>query len=53
MTFNAMIEDNPYALPGARDAAGNLLAQVRMAPSFKLNSACASTWVQNGFRKSR
>ena len=44
-------EDDPHALLGARDAAGQLLAQVRTAPGFRLDSSSASAWIENDFRK--
>jgi hypothetical protein len=44
-------EDNPYALLSAHDDGGDLLAEVKVAPSFKLNRASAVAWVENGFPK--
>ena len=44
-------EDDPYALLGAHDEAGEQFAQVRVAPSFKLSAASAEAWVEGGFRK--
>lgn len=44
-------EDEPYALLTAFDAFGEQLAQVRVAPSFKLGKASAASWVENGFRR--
>lgn len=44
-------EDDPHALLGARDAADEELAQVRVACGFKLNKASASAWIDAGFRK--
>ena len=46
-------EDNPYATLTAQDEAGDELACVRVAPSFKLNRASASQWVEAGFPKPR
>lgn len=46
-------EDDPYALLGAQDAEGETLAQVRVVPNFKLNSASASAWIEDEFRKPR
>lgn len=46
-------EDDPYALLGAQDADGEPLAQVRVAPGFKLNSVSASAWIEDEFRKPR
>jgi hypothetical protein len=42
-------EDNPYALLSARDEADELLAEVRVAPSFKLNRSSAVAWAEGGF----
>ncbi|MFZ4625575.1 MAG: hypothetical protein ACOYNF_15235, partial [Rhodoferax sp.] len=39
-------EDNPYATLSAKDDAGELLAELRVAPSFKLNRASAVAWVE-------
>lgn len=44
-------EDDPYALLGARDAAGELLAEVRVGPEFKLSAASAHAWVEDEFRR--
>ena len=44
-------EDDPHALLTAHDAAGEELAQVRVASGFKLNKASASTWIDADFRK--
>lgn len=44
-------EDNPTALLSARDAGDALLAEVRVAPSFKLNRSSAAAWVEGGFGK--
>lgn len=42
-------EDNPHALLAAQDDSGTQLAQVRVAPSFKLNRGSATAWVEGGF----
>ena len=42
-------EDNPHALLAAQDENGTQLAQVRVAPSFKLNRGSATAWVEGGF----
>ena len=42
-------EDNPYALLTAHDAAGGQLAQVRVAPGFKLHRGSALQWVESDF----
>jgi hypothetical protein len=44
-------EDDPYALLSAFDAFGEQLAQVKVAPNFKLGKANAAAWVENGFRR--
>ncbi len=44
-------EDHPHALLSAHDDGGDLLAEVKVAPSFKLNRASAVAWVENGFPK--
>ena len=44
-------EENPYALLSAHDDAGELLIEVRVAPSFKLGRASAVAWAENGFTK--
>ena len=42
-------EENPSAMLRAANAAGEVLAEVRVAPSFKLTRASASAWVEAGF----
>ena len=44
-------EDNPHALLSAHDEGGEQLAQVRVAPSFKLSRASAVAWAENDFCK--
>ncbi|HEY6133172.1 MAG TPA: hypothetical protein VIW70_04270 [Rubrivivax sp.] len=44
-------EDAPHALLTATNAAGETLAQVRVAAGFKLGTASAGAWVESGFRK--
>ena len=44
-------EDHPYALLSAHDEAGDLLAELRVVPSFKLSRASAVAWAENGFGK--
>ncbi|MEC5404274.1 hypothetical protein VOM14_01650 [Paraburkholderia sp. MPAMCS5] len=44
-------EDEPYALLTALDAFGEQIAQVQVAPHFKLSKASASAWVENEFRR--
>lgn len=44
-------EDDPYALLAARDAAGELLAEVRVGPDFKLSAASARAWIADEFRQ--
>ncbi len=42
-------DEHPSAQLRASDAAGEVLAQVRVAPSFKLTRATASAWADAGF----
>ena len=42
-------EENPTAKLRAEDASGELLNEVRVAPSFKLTRSSASNWAQAGF----
>ena len=44
-------DDDPYALLTARDAAGDQLAQIRVAPTFKLNDQSAENWANDAFRR--
>ena len=44
-------EDNPHAMLAAHDDDGTQLAEVRVAPSFKLNRTSAVAWVEGGFAK--
>ncbi|MES2948220.1 MAG: hypothetical protein V4858_06720 [Pseudomonadota bacterium] len=44
-------EDNPYATLSAVDEAGESLAEVRVAASFKLNRSSAVAWVDAGFAR--
>ena len=44
-------EEHPHALLSAHDEAGELLAEVRVAPAFRLNRASAVAWAENGFGK--
>jgi hypothetical protein len=44
-------EDDPHALLAAAGADGGLLAQVRVAPSFKLNRSSAIAWAEADFCK--
>jgi hypothetical protein len=46
-------DDHPYALLTALDEIGEQLAQVRVDPGFRLSSASASAWIENGFRAPR
>ena len=43
-------EDDPYATLGAQDAAGEVLAEVRVGPDFKLTLNSASNWIADEFR---
>ena len=44
-------EDNPYATLSAQDDGGELLAEVRVAASFKLSRASAIAWADSQFKK--
>ena len=44
-------EENPTATLSAVDDGGDLLAEVRVAPSFKLNRSSAVAWAEGGFAK--
>ena len=44
-------EDNPHAVLTAQDDGGELLAEVRVAASFKLNRASAVAWAEGGYSK--
>jgi hypothetical protein len=44
-------DDSPYATLSAKDDGDELLAELRVAPSFKLNRASAVAWVESGFAK--
>ena len=44
-------EDNPYATLSAKDEGDEVLAELRVAPSFKLNRSSAVAWVDSGFAK--
>ena len=44
-------EDNPYGILSAHDDVGELLAEVRVAASFKLNRNSAIVWADKQFKK--
>ena len=44
-------EDDSHALLAAVDETGTQLAEVRVAPGFKLSQRTASAWVDSGYRK--
>jgi len=46
-------EDNPYAKLTAIDQMGEQVAQVRVAPTFKLSPSSATAWIENDFRAPR
>jgi len=46
-------EDDPHGVLAACNPLGEQLAQVRVAPTFKLNMASATAWVEDEFRKPR
>jgi hypothetical protein len=43
-------EENPSASLRALNASGDVLAEVRVAPSFKLTRASATAWAETSFR---
>ena len=44
-------DEHAYATLAAYDEAGTRLAQVRVAPTFKLSKASAEAWIENAFRR--
>jgi hypothetical protein len=44
-------EDQPYATLSAYDGYGEQLAQVRVAPTFKLSATSAAAWIEAGYRR--
>jgi hypothetical protein len=44
-------EYDPYAKLSAFDEYGEQLAQVRVAPNFKLSAASAADWIAGGYRR--
>ncbi len=42
-------DDNPHGQLSARNSVGDLLAQVRVAPSYKLTRASATAWIASNF----
>ena len=46
-------EENPSAQLTATDDGGDVLAQLKVLPSFKLNRASAVAWAEGGFVKPR
>jgi hypothetical protein len=46
-------DDDPYAVLTATDEMSEQLAQVRVAPSFKLTPASALAWIENDFKAPR
>jgi len=46
-------EDDPYAILSARDDYGDTIAEVRVAPTFKLTRTSAEAWIESGYRKPR
>ena len=44
-------DENPSAVLSARDEGDDLLAEVRVAPSFKLSRSSAVAWVESGFAR--
>ncbi|HEY4072641.1 MAG TPA: hypothetical protein VGM52_06010 [Herbaspirillum sp.] len=46
-------EDEPYAMLSARDDSGEQLAEIRIAPDFKLDRNSAAAWIEGGYKKPR
>ena len=44
-------EDDAYAMLRAQAADGSTLAEVRVAPNFRLTAVSALAWIENDFRK--
>ncbi len=44
-------EDDPYAMLSALDESGDQIAEVRVAPNFKLSRTSAEQWIENEFRR--
>lgn len=44
-------EDDPHGVLAACDGAGELLAQVRVRPDFKLSNNSAQAWIEGGFKR--
>lgn len=44
-------EDDPYATLSAHDAAGDLLAEVRVGPDFRFNQKAVQAWIDDAFRR--
>ena len=44
-------DDNPYATLSAKDDGGVVLAEHRVAPSYKLNRSTALAWIESGFAR--
>jgi hypothetical protein len=44
-------EDEPYALLSAYDELGEQLAQIQVAPTYKLSVQRATEWANGGFKK--
>jgi hypothetical protein len=44
-------EDDPYALLSALDEFGEPIAQVKVAPTFKLSAGSAAAWIENEYRR--
>lgn len=44
-------EDDPYAMLSAQDDSGDQIAEIRVAPNFKLTRSSAEQWIENEFRR--
>ena len=46
-------EDDPYAMLRAQDDNDEQLAEIRIAPDFKLDRNSAAAWIESGYKKPR
>jgi hypothetical protein len=54
VTLDIVPDDiEPYALLAARDEFGAQLAQIQVAPDYKLSAERAAAWIEGGFAKPR
>ncbi|RXZ38534.1 hypothetical protein D9O50_03140 [Oxalobacteraceae bacterium CAVE-383] len=46
-------DDDPYAILRAHDGDGEQLAEIRIAPDFKLDRNSAQAWIEGGYKRPR